>query len=715
MKQSRTWLLTGLVFALAVAEAVVVASSTAERPAAATGAAPEQPEPERLVEFVKVNVDAQPASNTIATKLPIPLEETPANVGVVSAPLIREQQAVVLSDALQNISGVQAVAGVGTFDYFVIRGFDSLSGGLVMTDGAPEPEVTFYPLYNVEGVELLKGPAGFLYGKDPLAGVVNIVRKQPLPLALGRFAGRAGSFGTTEGSVDWNLPGDGGRQAMRVNALWRETEGWRDGVDGRQVAVNPAFAWKIGRTGTLNLNLEYVEAQFMPDAGLPLIGGTRLPDVPRRRSYRSPFDDSDQVLWRLQVDWQAELAEGLSLRQKAYFRDLDWETNGTLFNGVFPSGPGPDDPLIVDRTLTLLDDRQRVMGSQTELVFIRRTGAVQHDLLAGIELSRITDDFTLDIGLLPPIALIDPQESATSLVSFPFLAGDSATRILSPYLIDRVRFSPRWQLLAGLRHDAIRFEDDPSATSRDDSETSPFLGLTFVPTPGTTLYANAGRSFAPAGPRVQGPREPEQSGQIEIGSRRQFFDERLRATLALYQITRENIGIPDDNGVTQQAGDQRSRGVEVELAAEPFAGLRVLLAYAYNRSELTRFAQSVVIGVDPDTQQPIFATFDRSGNVAAFSPRHLLHLWVSRSFQSGIGLAGGARWASRQYIAEDNAYAIDDTLVVDASIYYDWARCRVKLHVENLTDTRYESRGLGSTSVTPGAPFAAYAGFDYRF
>ena len=120
-----------------------------------------------------------PATSSIVTKLPLALELVPANVGLVGDRLIADQGALTLGDALANVSGVGVEAGAGVFDFFVLRGFDSLSSGLVLTDGAPEPEVTFYPLYNAERVEVFKGPAGFLYGSNPLAGAVNVVRRQP--------------------------------------------------------------------------------------------------------------------------------------------------------------------------------------------------------------------------------------------------------------------------------------------------------------------------------------------------------------------------------------------------------------------------------------------------------------------------------------------------------------------------------------------------------
>ena len=115
----------------------------------------------------------------------MPLQTTPASVSLVPATLITEQNAIVLGEALKNAPGVNVAPGFGTFDFFTIRGFDSLSSGLVLTDGASEPESTFYPTYNLKRVEVVRGPAAFLYGSNPLSGAVNLVRKQP---TSGRYA-----------------------------------------------------------------------------------------------------------------------------------------------------------------------------------------------------------------------------------------------------------------------------------------------------------------------------------------------------------------------------------------------------------------------------------------------------------------------------------------------------------------------------------------------
>ena len=694
MSRAAIWLLAAALSAAAVPAAADEAAeaSPEERPAASATLTEEL--------WVEESLPFAPSSNTVVSKLPVPLTATPANVGVVERALFEEQGAIVLGDALENVSGVGVQTGFGLFDLFVLRGFDSLNGGLILTDGAPEPESSFYQLYNTERVEVFKGPAGFLYGGNPLAGLVNLVRKAPLPTSFTVLGLAAGSFATYEGSVDANW-GGGGSASLRLNGLWRQGEGHRDGLDHETLAINPVVAWRPDEKTTLSVGLELMTADFQPDAGIPVIAGA-IADVPRDRSYASPFDRSEQEIGRLQVDFERRLGDTLTLRNKSYLRRLDWLSDGTLLGFTFPNAAGSLD---VTRTLLLLDDRQQFVGNQLELLVTRQTGRLGHRLLAGVEVSRFADEFTLDVALLPTIDVFQPLETAAGA---PFVlpgfssAGDARSVVVAPYLVDHIALGDKLQLLAGARWDSIDFEDELSGVSRSSSELSPMLGLVYRPAEAFSLYANAGRSFAPPSPRARDVPENEESRQVEIGARWTPAGGRLRATLAAYELERDNIAIPDDNGFTQQTGDQRSRGVELEVAASPARGWRAFFNYAYNDAELTRFAELVQLPFPPG-----FAVFDRSGNRPAFAPEHLAGLWVSRRFDSGWSVAGGGRWVGRQFIAEDNLTRLDSYLLLDASVGRTVGAWRWSLHLENLGDEEYETRGFGGSSVIPGRPFAA--------
>lgn len=674
--------------------------------------------------FVEGSLPYVPKSSSIATKLPLPLQQTPASVGVVSAPLLEEQGSLVLGDALRNISGVNVQTQSGVADYFVVRGLDSIANGLVMVDGAPEPEISFYQLYNVERVEVLKGTGGSIYGANPVAAAINLVRKQPEPSSFLNLGLTGGSFGTFGGNVDWNTGGDG-PFAFRLNGLWRGSDGHRDGKESTVRGVNPAFSWRPGDTSVVNVSLELLDTEYMPDAGLPIVQvfaangvpSSRVADVPREREYDSPYDRSEQETRRGQIDYENVLSDRLTVRNKTYYRRLDWLSNGTIFNGVIPDNllfPGQAAQVI--RTLTLLDDRQEFFGDQLEAVISAQTGAVSHEILAGVELAQLDDTFTLDVGLLPTIGLNNPVETAAGPVQIiPDFsqAADASSRVIAPYITDKISLSDKLSVVAGLRFDSIDYEDEVNRIDRSFSELSPSLGIVYSPRPNLSLYASSGQSFSPPSSRVveaEGERErqPEESDQVEVGAKADLLGGRLQTTVAVYRLDRENVAIPNRNGITQQTGSQRSRGVELELAAEPLPRLRTFFSYAYTDAEVTRLAEIVRTGLN------FFEIRDYSGNTPAFAPEHTANLWVSRRFGNGLGVAGGGRYLSEQFIYEDNAFELDASFTLDAAVFYERGTWKASLQLKNLTDEEYFTRGFGNTSVIPAPGFAVFGGFEYR-
>ena len=706
--------LAGLMLALAPGSAVLAEEAVAVARAEDPNAQEEKALP---APPAKVKVEGKlpyiPTSNSIITRFPQPLRLTPANVGTVSDPLLREQDAHVLGDALKNVSGVNVLTLSGVVDSFQLRGFDSVSSSMVMTDGAREPETAFYQMYNVERVEVFKGPGGFLYGADPIAGLVNIVRRQPVAGTFGSAGVSYGAFNTQNATVDYNKTTQGGDYSFRLNSAWWKSDGYRDDKESQGFGVNPAMTWRLGEKTSLNVNLEFLGSDYQPDGGLPLVGD-RIADVPRTRSYQSPFDKSDQSIGRGQIDLETRLSDSWTLRNKLYYRGLDWDSDGTLLLGV---GPGMTGSLEVFRALTQLDDRQRSLGNRLEGVLSAATGPVQHRLLLGVEGARHGDVFEFDVASLPNIDLEDPQETATHPLTplpFQFLQGDARSLVVAPYVIDQVQFSEKWHGLAGARLDVIDFEETEAGTERRDADVSPLGGVLFAPNATLSLYANAGGSFSPPSSRVVGPRRPERSRQYEVGAKVDALASKLTFTVAAYRVDRENIAIPDDNGFTQQEGDQRSRGIELEVAAEPFSGFRTFLTYAYNDPELTRFAETVVVGLDPNFN-PIFGTVDRSGNDPAFAPHHIANLWVSHRFDKGLGLAGGARYVSGQFIDEDNIASIDGYITLDAAVSYAIGKWDLHLKLNNLTDRDYETGAFPSNAVLPAPGFAAYGGVQRRF
>ena len=673
------------------------------------GQASDSTEPPRFEERVLVegSVEAIPTLETTFAKIPISRQSNPASVSVVPRFVFERQNAIILGEALENVSGVNVATGFGVFDFFTVRGFGSLDTGLVMTDGAFEPESTFYQLYNVERVEVLKGPVAFLYGGNPLSGTVNLIRKEPVTRNLADLKLNLGSFQSFQGTADMNVARADGRVALRVNAAYTGSEFYRDDKDNRQFAINPAVYFELNEKTDLTVNFEYVGNEYKPDSGLPLLFN-EVPDVPRTRSYQSPLDTSEQTIYRLRADVSSEINEHVTVRDKFYFTDFDWQSNGTLLVGAFPNAVGSVD---VFRNLTLLDDRQKLVGNQLEALVSFRTGSIEHRALIGFEASRLADEFTLDVGFLPTIDLFDPVEMAAEpIFVIPGLstAADARSVTLAPYFMDRISLSPQVELFFGGRWDSLDYEDAVTDTARDATAFSPMLGAVFTPRPSVSLYVSYGEAFAPPSSRVVGEREPEEAWQFEVGLKKQFAGGRSNATVAFYNLEREKIAIPDAGGFTQQTGNQRSRGLEVEIATQVSGTWFSFLTYALNDSDLTQFTESVFTGAVPP-----FITLERSGNGAPFAPRHIVNLWTMKDFTSGWGLGGGIRYVSGQFIAPDNAFEIPGYFTVGATVYYRVRQWKLSVNLKNLTDRDYETRGFSNSAVIPADPFAAYASVQF--
>jgi iron complex outermembrane receptor protein len=659
-------------------------------------------DPPRYQESLEVTGDrpSAPEAASSVTRFLLPVAEIPASVSVIPRTLFENQDARVAGDALRNASGVNVASGFGVFELFVLRGFDSLASGLMLVDGVSEPESMFYPLYNVSQVEVLKGPAGFLYGGNPLGGTVQLVRKEARPRPFGELSLSYGRFDHREAAADVNVARADGRLAARLNALHRAGDGYRDDKDHRLTAVNPTLTWRPDARTQVKADLEYVSSAFAPDSGLPVVDGQLAP-VPRELSYQSPFDRSEQDVYRLRLVAERQLGARVTLRNTLYYTDLDWLSDGTLLAGVIPM---PDAPLVA-RTFTELDNRQKLLGDRFEVQARFVTGGVDHELLAGIEASRLTDGHTLDVSLLPPLTVVDPVETATreTLVPLPEVGAraEARSRTFAPYVVDRVSLSPRWQIFAGARLDVLDFDEPLSGTERRATKLSPMGALVYRPSSTLSLYVQAGSAFAPPSSLVTGDREPEESRQLEIGIKRGFRSGKGLASLAAYGLEKDNIAIPDETGVSRQVGDQRSRGVEVELASELPGGAYATFAYAFTDAELTRFALA-----DQVPFPPFLIVQDLSGRTAPFAPRHLASAWVERHLANGLGAGVGARYVGEQFIAEDNAFAIDDYLTLDAMASYRRASWKLVVNAKNLTDREYATRGFGRSSALPGSPLS---------
>ncbi len=656
-----------------------------------------------------------PKFSNVATKLYTDLQKTPFSLGVVNNSLITNQNNSNLGEALKNISGVNTQTGFGVHDYFIIRGLNSLDNSLILTDGTPEPEVTYYNLYNVERLELLKGPGAFLYGSNSLSGTVNIVRKQALFQNFIKVQTGFGQFATTRNSIDAGMSNINIGLASRINILYEKSDNYRKDKSNKVLAINPVVTWLLQNQMTLNLNFEYIISNYKPDSGIPLLYDpldqqlNKIPDIPSTTSFQTPFDFSDQNITRVKLNFDKKFNQLLSFQSKAYYTHLDWQSKGTLLNGAFPNESGQ---FFVSRSLSELEDVRNLFGIQNEVILTFSTGAYKHNLVTGFEWKVLQEEYRYDIApLIPEIDLLAADETAVEnqIIMYPFLRGKVTNEVISPYIMDRISISDKLQVTVGLRYDIIKFENKAEGylTNRSYSNLNPLFAVNFSPVPALTFYANGSRAYAPPSSQVIGEKKAERSRQFEIGVKQRYFDELMHLDIAYYNLKKDNIAIPGTDGISKQLGDQLSKGLEVDISIEPVNKWFTFISYTYSDINLTKYHEKVTVGSD-EFGRPIEFVFDRSGNSPAFTPQHMFNIWSTKEFENGFGLGGGLRYWSEQFIDEDNVFKIDKTFILNANIHYKLHNWKLGLHVKNISSEKYYLRGFGASSLIPANPRTLY-------
>ena len=676
--------------------------------------------------------------NEIAARIPLMLQETPASIGIVTQQILKDQHATVLSDALENISSVNIQTNLGTQDYFLIRGFESTSAGLILTDGGIEPDESlfkfygfgFYDLYNVDQVEVLKGPAAFLYGGNTLSGAVNLVRKKPVFRSFADVSITHSRFQSYRETIDVGYANPDSIYACRVNGVWRHSSQFRDHANNRSFALNPSITWNLKKYGSITANLEYVRSDIKPDIGIPLYvpdENCKLPEVPRKTTYQTPFDELGYNVFRCRLNYQRNFNKSRQLRNKFYFSYLAGSSRFTFSH--IPYRNMADD-WVVDRHIYSFDEIQPFIGNQLELYLLIDKYRIQHKLLIGLETGLFTSKSWIRTTLLNTIYLFDPFDPISDLdqlMTSKIRAKTNARNlVVAPYLVDFITFSEKLHLFLGGRFDFIDFHtdrrnapfdfigrslsSDPIPFSQKYLKFSPTIGLVIKDSENFWFYLNAGQSFAQSNRIVE---EPEKSSQFEIGYKYATFNNRVRTSGAIYRLTKENISIPLtgplQGDLHSSSGTQRSMGLELELTAEPFQDLYAFVTYSFITAELVKYTGLTA------SQYGKLMVADFSGNLPVFIPEQIANIWITKIFHHGFSCGLGIRYIGKQYVNFENTLQIGGYSTFCAMAAYKINNYHLRINIDNITNEHFLTHGLGPYSVIPAGSFVFYGSLDVSF
>ncbi len=725
---------------LATALLIALCGSPVSAPALAQDSASE--EERATATLPKVRVEAESAGYNVqatatTTRTDTALRDVPQSISVVSRDQIQDQAMQSLTDVVRYAPGVGATQGEGNRDNPIFRGNSTTADMFV--DGIRDDVEYFRDLYNVERVEVLKGPNGMIFGRGAVGGLINRVTRQANGERVreasfqayseggGRFTG---DFGTGVGDL-----------GLRVTALYEDTDSYRDDVTFERVGVNPTMSLAVGENTTLRLGYEYYDYDRVADRGIPSFQGR-----PSDADPETFFGDPGQSTTGATVNSATAVLEHRFARGASLTNRTRWADYDKAYWNVYPVTAVTPDGTVGIEAYGQENQRENLFN-QTDLVLDFHTGGVAHTFLVGMELGWQDSDNRRDNGLFdfggaPPVTTPASNDQrvyvpfADPRTNFPVMFAHVPTAASANpafnhvkvtqaalYLQDQIRLSPRWQFIAGVRYDNLETDfnnlNPPTATSParivdDDDLVSPRAGLIFQPAETLSLYASytvaslprAGAQMTSLTPSNQAF-DPEEWQNSEVGLKWDI-NRGLAATVALYQLDRTNVIAPDPNDPTVSilVDGQRTQGVELGLTGRITDSWNVAGGYAYQDAEITQ------------TQSAAVVDGARIGQV----PEHTFSLWNRYDFAPNWGAGVGVIYSSDQFVAIENVLTPASNVVlssytrVDAALYWTInPNLRVQANVENLLDEEYFPNAHNNNNITPGSPLAARVSFITSF
>lgn len=662
--------------------------------------------------------------STTATKTDTPLRDVPQSVTVITQQQMADQSVQNIGDAVRYVPGVAMAQGEGNRETPIIRG--NASTGDFFLDGVRDDVQYYRDLYNVESVEVFKGPNAMIFGRGGVGGLINRVsrvanfeRVREVTLQAGSFDNKRATFDVGQ-SVSDSL-------ALRLTGVYEDSESYRDDVFLERQGINPTLAWRAGANTLVTLGYEYFEDDRIADRGVPSLNGR-----PVKTDDSTFFGDPKRSPTGTEVHMGNALVEhqfgnGVTLRNRTRFADYD-----KFYQNVFPGAVNAQNQTVSISAYQQATTRENLFN-QTDLVVDFKTGPFEHTLLAGVELGRQeTDNLRLtgyfDAGFTQEtqnVPLSDPRTDVDLFWNAKSSDGDNegTTTVAALYLQDQLRLNAQWQLIAGLR--AERFEVDftdrraatlPENRDIDSSDTliSPRAGLIFKPSEPVSIYASYSVSYQPrAGDQLaslsvtNANLDPEQFTNIEVGTKVDIAPN-LSLSAAIYQLDREDQAVTDPNDATKLilVDGQRTSGVELALAGHLTAKWSVVGGYAYQDAEILS-DQSAAI---------------REGATVAQVPKRTISLWNRYDLTPMWGLGLGVVNRSDMFATTENVLTPANNVTlegytrVDAALFWTFSeQLSAQLNVENLLDEEYFLNAHNNNNILPGSPLAARLTVKARF
>lgn len=644
-----------------------------------------------------------------------PLLDTPKSITVINEELMQARGLMTLTDVLRTTPGVTLGSGEGGTpmgDRPFIRGYEASTD--ILTDGIRQVGRFSHEIFNLESVEIIKGPGSMQNGRGSTGGVLNMVTKKPKSESFNIAGITWGTDQTKRLTLDsnWALTDE---VALRINLMHHDANvAGRKVVDLERKGIAAALAIGLNTATRANVSFYHMESDDMPDLGLPFGGAASTLRTPPRvdrdtfyglknRDFRK--QNSDQIRLALEHDFD----HGFTLRNTTMYTRT---TNQYIMTR-------PSFEAAANRvTQSFRSSRMLSEGllNQTDYFGTVNWGGLKHNISTGLELSReelSSGSYTaLGSGSNPITDLENPNIHAAGGAPFRKNAYGEPVKFNTRawYATDTVHFNEQWQATLGIRMDHYRVVDTANpVVQRSDRMFNYTAGVVYKPAPNGSVYFSIGTSSNPTGETASqsGGADgvasgrltaanmnvaPERTRAIELGTKWDIFNEKLSLSAAIFETKKTDARAADPTtGQVALLGDNSVKGIDLGAAGNITSAWSVWGGIVLMDPVLDSFASST--------------TVDYSGNQTKFIAKRSGSIWTMYKVTPKFSVGGGAVYAGKRYLDDANTRHFDSTLRWDASATYEVSpKLSLRLNVLNLTDERiFDASHVGIFAVTaPG-------------
>jgi catecholate siderophore receptor len=692
--------------------------------ALASNALAAEPKKEETFDLPPVVVEEQGSPYVVPqsslSKFPEPLKDTPQSITIVPEKLIQEQAGSSLRDALRNVPGMGITAGENggsQGDGFTLRGFNARNDMFI--DGIRDAGSYFRDSFNIDSVEVIKGPSSTYFGRGSTGGIINQVSKTPRldPSYGGTFTGGTDFY--LRGTVDVNQPLTmiSPNAALRLNVLaHRNDVSERDFVENKRYGFAPSISFGLDTPTQFTLSYLTQYEDNVPDYGRSFFHGKIIP-VDRETWYglaKKDYEHTWANIGTAKLDHR--FSDQLSVRNTLRYSHVDRQSQPThpvTICTVVTDCTLPGSVLSpnINRTRNERDSQESILSNQTDLTAKFDTYSLKHTLTTGMEFSRETFDLKRWASAGPITTVVNPNPYQLPTPKTVLANSDTTAFAFGIYAADQLKLNQYFDIIGGVRWDYFDAKFDNKLGPNLNSTDRMFSyrgGLVFHPTQVQSYYFSYASSFNPSAEGLglaanNAKTPPEKNETFEIGAKIDLMQGALSLTGALFRIDKTDARTNDPSGVIQVLdGKQRAQGVEFGVTGRVLPGLNVFAGYTFIDAEILKATD--LVGAVPI-----------EGNVPQNVPEHSATLWATYDFLEKWQIGGGPTYVGSRYANNQNTNEVEGYVRWDSTIAYQLTRdISLRFTAQNLTN-KFFIESIHPSHVVPGAGRTFLSSATFQF